>query len=331
MQPVIAAILADPALPYAFVGMVLALGLGGLLLAVQSGESRRTVQRRLQIDAPPAGGRGRKAGAKAGDPVAGGAARKAVPTLTERIVERATVFVRLSGPERTKQMKQRMIRAGFFDPSAVPLFFLARGLGLAVGAAAVLATMTFQFEGVSGGAYWFSILGGGLVGYLGPNVWLSRRTKTVLMENRLGFPDFMDLMGVCANAGLSMEAALERVSRELAEMYPVLGVHLQILCLEVRAGRSIEDALHATADRMDIAEVRAFATLLQQSRELGSSISDALRVFSDDMRHKRLSLAEEKAYALPAKLSVPVTACILPVVLFIAILPVIVRFNTGIN
>jgi tight adherence protein C len=153
----------------------------------------------------------------------------------------------------------------------------------------------------------------------------------VLIENRLGFPDFMDLMGVCANAGLSMEAALERVSRELAEMYPVLGVHLQILCLEVRAGRSLEDALHAMADRMDIAEVRAFATLLQQSKELGSSLSDALRVFSEDMRHKRLSMAEEKAYALPAKLSVPVSACILPVVLFIAVLPVIVRFNVGID
>jgi tight adherence protein C len=179
--------------------------------------------------------------------------------------------------------------------------------------------------------FWMFVLCGGVTGYLIPNLWLNRRAKMVLIENRLGFPDFMDLMGVCANAGLSMEAALERVSRELAEMYPVLGVHLQILCLEVRAGRSLEDALHAMADRMDIAEVRAFATLLQQSKELGSSLSDALKVFSEDMRHKRLSMAEEKAYALPAKLSVPVSACILPVVLFIAVLPVIVRFNVGID
>ena len=177
--------------------------------------------------------------------------------------------------------------------------------------------------------YSMVLLMAGTLGWLLPGFYLGNRTKTIMQENRSGFPDFMDLMGVCANAGMSMEAGLERVSRELADMYPTLGVHLQILCLEVRAGRSIEEALHALADRLDIAEVRAFATLLQQSKELGSSLSDALRVFSDDMRHKRLSMAEEKAYALPAKLSVPVTACILPVVLFVAILPVIIRIRLG--
>jgi tight adherence protein C len=251
--------------------------------------------------------------------------------VTDRIVERATLFARLSGPERSRQLRQRMIRAGLFGTRAVPLFFLARAVGAVVGAAGTLGLLTMLAAGLDGPRFWAVVLGGGVGGYLLPNLYMNQRAKRVLMENRLGFPDFMDLMGVCANAGLSMEASLERVARELAEMYPVLGVHLQILCLEVRAGRSIEDALHAMADRMDIAEVRAFATLLQQSKELGSSLSDALRVFSDDMRHKRLSLAEEKAYALPAKLSVPVTACILPVVLFIAILPVIVRFNLGIQ
>ena len=75
--------------------------------------------------------------------------------------------------------------------------------------------------------------------------------------------------------------------------------------------------------------MRAFATLLQQSRELGTSLSGALRVFSDEMRHKRMAAAEEKAHALPAKMSVPVTMCILPVVLLVAIIPVIVRVSTG--
>jgi len=132
---------------------------------------------------------------------------------------------------------------------------------------------------------------------------------------------------VFANAGLSMEAGLERVTRELAPLYPELGVNLQILCLEIRAGRPIDQALQGLADRLNVPEVRAFATLLQQSKELGSSLADALRVFSEDMRHQRLASAEEKAYALPAKLSVPVTACILPVVLFIAIWPVVVHFK----
>jgi tight adherence protein C len=221
-----------------------------------------------------------------------------------------------------------MMRAGFFGDNAVALFFLAR-LGAAVALPLlVVALMTLVLDlDVSRPFLMMTGLFGGALGYLVPSIYVDKRTKAVTREHRSAFPDFMDLMGVCANAGLSMEAGLERVTQELAPMYPTLGVNLQILCLEVRAGRPIDVALHMLAQRLDLAEVRAFATLLQQSKELGSSLSDALRVFSDDMRHQRLAMAEEKAYALPAKLSVPVTACILPVVLFIAIWPVVVQFN----
>lgn len=318
-------IIMDPAVPFAFGGMMLALAVGGLVLGFQSAGTQRTVHRRLRID-PPAG-----AAAPGQAAVASPSGRKGPRSLTDRVVERASVFQRLSGPHRTKQLRQRLIRAGFFEQGAVPAYFLARALGSVVGLTAAFVGIGAFFPDVQGTDFWLALIGGGIAGYFSPDLYLGKRSKRVMQENRLGFPDFMDLMGVCANAGLSMEASLERVSRELAEMYPTLGVHLQILCLEVRAGRALEDALHAMADRMDIPEVRAFATLLQQSKELGSSLSDALRVFSDDMRHKRLSMAEEKAYALPAKLSVPVTACILPVVLFIAVLPIIVRWNVGIQ
>ena len=80
---------------------------------------------------------------------------------------------------------------------------------------------------------------------------------------------------------------------------------------------------------MGLDEARSFATLIQQSSELGSSITEALRVYSDDMRHKRLSLAEEKAYSLPAKLSVPMIVCIFPVLFVVILLPVFVRLYTG--
>jgi tight adherence protein C len=326
MLDALRALAADPAMPYAAAATAAALALAGAGSAMQAAGARRALKRRLRIDPdPPVRGRGEGATA----PAATG--RPARPTLTEKVVERATVFARLSGPASTRQLKQRLVRAGLFSPHAVTWFFLARSVCGVLGVAVALALLTFVLAGTEGSQVVLVLAGGAIAGWLAPNLWLNNRTKAVLVQNRMGFPDFMDLMGVCANAGLSMEAALERVSRELADMYPVLGVHLQILCLEVRAGRSIEDALHAMADRMDIPEVRAFATLLQQSKELGSSLSDALRVFSEDMRHKRLSMAEEKAYALPAKLSVPVTACILPVVLFIAILPVLVRFNVGID
>jgi tight adherence protein C len=139
----------------------------------------------------------------------------------------------------------------------------------------------------------------------------------------------MDLLVVCADSGLSMEAALSRVGGELTESYPSLCANIHMTNLEIRAGRTLTEALEHMADRLGLDEARSFSTLIQQSTELGSSITDALRVYSDDMRHKRLSRAEEKAYALPAKLSVPMMVCIFPVIFVVILLPVIVRLSTG--
>src|SRR5438067_412855 len=170
---------------------------------------------------------------------------------------------------------------------------------------------------------------GVIAGYFGPNVYLNRRIASRQAENRAGFPDFMDLLVVCADAGLSMEAALDRVGRELGDSYPSLSANAYMTTLEMRAGRTLSEALEHFADRLGLEEARSFATLLQQSEELGSSLTDALRVYSDDMRHQRLSRAEEKAYSLPAKLSVPLTLCVFPVVIIVIMLPVYVRFKIG--
>ena len=99
--------------------------------------------------------------------------------------------------------------------------------------------------------------------------------------------------------------------------------------LEMRAGRTMSETLEHLADRLGLEEARSFATLLQQSEELGSSLTEALRVYHDDMRHKRMSLAEEKAYSLPAKLSVPLTLCIFPVMIIVIMLPVYVKLKMG--
>jgi tight adherence protein C len=139
----------------------------------------------------------------------------------------------------------------------------------------------------------------------------------------------MDLLVICADSGLSLEASLERVCREIGETYPSLAANVHITNLEIRAGRTLSDALERFSDRVVLSEARAFTTLIKQSIELGSSITDALRVYSDDMRHKRLSIAEEKAYALPVKLSVPMMICIFPVLFVVILLPVAVRFYTG--
>jgi tight adherence protein C len=169
----------------------------------------------------------------------------------------------------------------------------------------------------------------GLVGYFGPGFYLSRRITTRQVEHRQGFPDFMDLLVVCADAGLSMEASLDRVGRELSDSYPSLGSNIHMATLEIRAGRSLSESLEHLGDRLGLEEARSFATLLQQSEELGSSMTDALRVYSDDMRHKRLSRAQEKAYSLPAKLSVPLVLCVFPVLVIVIMLPAYIRLKYG--
>jgi tight adherence protein C len=136
-------------------------------------------------------------------------------------------------------------------------------------------------------------------------------------------------MVVCADAGLPIEAALERIGREFGDSYPSLTANIHMTNLENRAGRTMTDALEHLGDRLGIEEARSFSTLIQQSAELGSSITEALRVYSDDMRHKRLSRAEEKAYSLPVKLSLPMMICIFPVLFGVILLPVVVRLHVG--
>jgi tight adherence protein C len=177
--------------------------------------------------------------------------------------------------------------------------------------------------------FWMCVLAAGMMGYMGPSLYLDRRIKGRQQEHRAGFPDFMDLLVVCADAGLSMEASLDRVGRELSDSYPSLSSNIHMATLEIRAGRTLSEALEHLADRLGLEEARAFATLLQQSAELGSSLTDALRVYSDDMRHKRLSSAEEKAYSLPAKLSVPLVLCIFPVLVIVTMLPAYIRVKFG--
>jgi len=177
--------------------------------------------------------------------------------------------------------------------------------------------------------FWLAVIVGGIAGYVGPSMYIDRRIAKRRIEHRAGFPDFMDLLVVCADSGLSMEASLERVGREMGDSYPSLCANIHMANLEIRAGRTMTEALEHLGDRLGLEEARAFSALIQQSAELGSSITDALRVYSDDMRHKRLSRAEEKAYSLPAKLSVPMMVCIFPVLFVVILLPVIVRLYTG--
>jgi tight adherence protein C len=244
------------------------------------------------------------------------------------LIDYTTKHYSSTNDEHMKVLRQRLIRAGIYDTRGVAFFFIAR-TALAVGIAAALFALLPMVASHGGTFFWLMVIVGGIGGYVGPSMYIDRRIATRKEEHRAGFPDFMDLLVVCADSGLSMEAALERVGRELGDSYPSLSANIHMTNLESRAGRPLKDALERFADRLALDEAQAFATLINQSIDLGSSITDALRVYSDDMRHKRLSRAEEKAYALPAKLSVPMMVCIFPVLFVVILLPVFVRLHVG--
>jgi tight adherence protein C len=228
-----------------------------------------------------------------------------------------------------KVLRRKMIEAGLLDPRAPAFFFIARAVFALLFAVIAMPVVPMLLPELTPSWFWMCVLSAGMLGYMMPTLYLDRRIKRRQLEHRAGFPDFMDLLVVCADAGLSMEAALDRVGRELADSYPSLSSNIHMATLEIRAGRTLSEALEHLAERLGLEEARAFATLLQQSAELGSSLTDALRVYSDDMRHKRLSQAEEKAYSLPAKLSVPLVLCIFPVLIVVTLLPAYIRVKFG--
>jgi tight adherence protein C len=259
----------------------------------------------------------------------GGSLRDVSMKAVQRLIDYTTKHYSSLDESNMKVLRNRLVQAGLFDPRAVGFFFLLRTC-LAVGVAFLFALSMPLLPPPVNSAFWPMVGVGGLVGYLVPSVALDRIIARRRNEYRIGFPDFMDLLVVCADAGLAMEAALERVGRELGPSYPALSTNIHLTNLEIRAGRTLTDALEHFAARLGLEEVKSFATLIQQSSELGSSITDALRVYSEDMRHKRLSIAEEKAYALPAKLSFPLMVCVFPVLFVVILLPVIVRVKLGV-
>jgi len=245
-----------------------------------------------------------------------------------RLIEYTTKHYAANNDENLRLLRQRLIRAGIYDPRGVAFFFLVR-TALAVALAAAAFVLWPMFMSARGSFLGLVVIGAGIAGYVGPSIYIDRRISARMLEHRIGFPDFMDLMVVCADSGLSMEAALERVGRELGDSYPSLAANIHMTNLEIRAGRNLKDALERFADRLALEEARQFATLINQSIDLGSSITDALRVYSDEMRHKRLSRAEEKAYSLPAKLAVPMMVCIFPIIFVVIMLPVFVKLKMG--
>lgn len=223
------------------------------------------------------------------------------------------------------KLRRELTRAGYFSKSSVGWFQAIRAgfaLGLPIIVYVTLSILNYDLDAKSLFSVIMMFLG---TGYFLPSLYLRRRQKTLLKQSRDGFPDFMDLMVICAEAGLSPRAAIDRISREIAHTYPYLGANIYLMSLELRAGGALSTAVGNLARRIDLEEVVALGSLMQQTEQLGTSMSDALRVYSDEMRDKRLARAEERAYALPVKLTLPLGLYVFPVMLVVVGLPVFIR------
>ncbi|MFY0692773.1 MAG: type II secretion system F family protein [Paracoccaceae bacterium] len=225
--------------------------------------------------------------------------------------------------ESENSLRMRLVQAGYFSRSAYAKFNLIR-LSVAAGVfVLVFFAITYFAPSVSNAV---ALLVGGIVGGLAfvlSAIVLERIGKKRTREFRKLFPDFMDLLLVCVDAGLSVSAAIDRVTREFLMTTPDFGMQLSIINLEVRAGRPLHEALHNFSKRVNVEEANTLAVLFKQSEELGASISKTLRVYSKEMRTLRIVRAEEKANSLPVKMLFPMAFFMFPVNLIIVLIPIL--------
>ncbi len=237
---------------------------------------------------------------------------------------RLAPFLTPADSEQRSKISERLAQAGYRGGGAVGMYHLARAaLGFGAGASVALALPVLASRIDPLGILIFSAAAA-LIGYCLPIYWVLRRIQIRQEALRDGFPDTLDMLLVCIEAGQGLDAALARVALEVEQAHPVLGEELAIIGHELRAGKGRGDVLRDFGRRAGVEEISAFITLLIQSEQFGTSIGDALRVYAAEMRQKRLLRAEEKANKLPVKLALGTMAFTVPPVLLILLGPSII-------
>lgn len=214
-----------------------------------------------------------------------------------------------------------LIRAGYRDRDAVRTLQAAQlilGIGLLI--VGVFYVVVLGSE-MSLTKVIMAVMIPGGVGYYGPKYWVQKRVAARQDAIMSGFPDALDLLLVCVEAGRSLDQSIIRVSEEIEASYPDLAEELSMVAHEMKAGKDKPSVLKEFADRCDVVDISSFVTVLIQSAAFGTSIAEALRVYAAEMRDKRVMRAEEKANVLPTKLTVGTMMFCVPPLLIILIGP----------
>lgn len=226
-------------------------------------------------------------------------------------------------PDKLTPLRLRFYRAGLRSTSVPPAFYglkvvLAIALPLAVFFVAVGAYRMRELPVFELGLIVALFAG---IGYFLPDGILGRLTAWRQRELFFALPDALDLMRVCVEAGLSLDAAIQRVGRDIAIDCPALADELRLVSVELRAGATRADALHNLALRVNLEDVDGLVSMLIQTDRFGTSIADALKVHSEALRRKRQFQAQERAAKLPVKLLFPLVFCIFPALLLVLLAP----------
>jgi tight adherence protein C len=243
-------------------------------------------------------------------------------TVTTRLAEPINRIVPISAVEAAKLQKQ-LLHAGYVSRDAATAFRAIQMI-LIVAFPTIVTTVCFMLDSpLNSFLVWGGI--GAAIGFYLPRLVL--RSKIARRQQRItwGLADALDLMVVAVEAGLGLNAALNRVGEELKKLHPDMHHELELVNLEIRVGRSREEALRNLSERTGVDDIRSFVALLIQADRFGSSIGKAVRIFADSLRTKRRQRAEQASQKAALKLLIPLTAFLFPVIIVVILAPTVLN------
>ena len=282
----------------------------GVFFLARRMETAQSVERRLRGEAPAVDKK------KARIP-SSLVKRQEVKNPVLQWVQRTT----LQDPEERNKLQRDLALAGFDYPAA-SIFYVMTRFCLAVGLpTAFVFWQSLAAKPITGMMFFGVVAGCALVGLILPRAYIDNRVNARRTQIENEFPDALDLMVVCVEAGLGMEGAIVRVGNETVESHPRISTEFQMVSHELRAGRTRAEALRHMADRTQVEMISSFVALMIQTDALGGSIAQTLRTYSAEMREHRMLKAEEKAMRLPVLLTIPLVLFILPTMMGAVMIP----------
>jgi len=237
--------------------------------------------------------------------------------LDDGYLARFDSIVTPSDQVEREKVRRRLIQAGYRRPSLMRVYFLYKaGLALLFGVGAAIVIFIFATS-VPLALALPMVVGAAFVGNVLPYIWVERQIQRRQEAAELGFPDVLDMLLVCIEAGLGIDQAYRRVAEQIGGKSPVLAEELRIVNDELLAGKERWRVFSDFSDRLGVSDIKAFTTVLRQSDEFGVSIAEALRVYAGEMRHKRVMRAEEKANLMPVKVAMASVVFTIPPILLI--------------